>query len=406
MRGSFVFVFVRLLIICVCAAASLARAEMLISQSRQFAVHSSGANVRVEKIPEGAVEVVPELLVMTAERVKQAVVAELPALAAGRTQIHIGVIDSIEAGGLVTIASERYSDAWRYKMAVPRVVEEARLVKGLINVLLLEFANRGVERNAELPAWLTEGLAEELLFAVGPQLVVGRAPTAWEASMRDLHGWTREKLRTNATPSFQDLTTSAMPPNKTAAEALYLAGNHLLVHSLLEMPNGRAKFAKFLQLLPRTWNWQTAFLQGFGFERMLDVEKWWSLTIVEFTTRDQRQAWGTEMSLRKLNEVLQTAVESRSAANALPEVRMVDLKSVLDGMDASLHREAISVKVTQLNYTVAHMAPAVGALALEYKRALEVYLKKRAGQKRTIEKLAALDDRRRALAERTLSSAR
>ena len=379
---------------------------MVISQSRQFVVHSSGAKLRAERIPEGAVEVVPELLVVTAERVKHAVVAELPALTAGRTQIHIGVIDSAETNGVVTIASERYSDAWRYKMAVPRVVEEARLVKGIVNALLLEFANRGAERSAELPAWLTEGLAEELLFSVGPQLVVGRAPMAWEASTRDLHGWTRETLRTNATPSFQDLTTAAVPPDKTQAEALYLAGNHLLVHSLLEMPNGRAKFAKFLQLLPRTWNWQTAFLQGFGFERMLDVEKWWSLTIVEFTTRDQRQAWGTEMSLRKLDEVLQTAVEYRSAANALPEVRMVDLKSVLDGMDASLHREAINVKVTQLNYTVAHMAPAVGALALEYKRALEVYLKKRAGQKRTIEKLAALDDRRSALAERTLSSAR
>src|SRR5687768_5554381 len=121
----------------VVAAASLARAEMIISQSRQFVVHTSGANLRVDKIPAGAVEVVPELLVVTAERVKRALATELPAVAAGRTQIHIVVHDSAETNAVVTIGSSGFADGWRYQMSVPRVVEEARLVKGLINVLLL-----------------------------------------------------------------------------------------------------------------------------------------------------------------------------------------------------------------------------------------------------------------------------
>lgn len=416
--------FVRLLIIFIWAAASFARAEMIVSQSRQFVVHSSGAQVAFERVPAGAVEVVPELLLVTAERVKEALAKEIPALASARTQIHIGVVDSAGVESLVGVASSRFADGWRYNLAVPRVVEEARLVKGLISVLVLEYANRGADRSAELPAWLTEGLAEQLLYSVGPKLVVGRAPSAWEASARDLHHRTREMLRTNATPTFQDLTMAAVPPRNTPHALIYLAGTHLLVHSLLEMPDGRRKFAKFLQMLPRTWNWQTAFREGFGFARMLDVEKWWSLTLVEFTTRDQRQAWPGDMSIRKLDELLMTRVEYRNATNSLPVTRLVDLSTIFEDGDSALQREAINDKITQLAYTAPHMAPQVAALALEYKRTLQNFVKRRDGapvrpglrttpaaQKQavvteTMRRLAALDQRRRLLAEQTVSSRR
>jgi hypothetical protein len=417
-------VFLRVLIICVLAAASLARAEMIISQSRQFVVHASGRRLAVEKPPVGAVEVVPELLVVTAERVKHALTAEIPALANGHTPIHLGVVDSAGVESMVGVASSRFEDGWKYNVAVPRVVEEARLVKGLLSVLVLEYANRGAERGAELPAWLTEGLAEELVFSVGPKLVVGRAANAWEASTRDLHHWTREMLRTNATPSFQDLTTASVPPRGSSQEAVYLAATHLLVHSLLEMPNGRQNFAKFLQALPRTWNWQTAFRDGFGFTRMLDVEKWWSLTVVDFTTRDMRQAWASDMSVRKLDEALMTRIEYRNATNALPETRLVDLNTIFDDSNAALLTEALIDKITQLSYTAPHMTPQVGALALEYKNLFETFLKRRdvvqvqpglrttaAAQRQalvmeTARRLAALDQRRRLLAEQTVSSRR
>lgn len=408
----------------VAALVASARAESIISDSQQFVVHYQPVATPVEKVPPGAVEVVPQLLVVTAERVKQAVIAELPALNGGRRQIHIGVVNSADVQSPLGIAGERFADAWRYQMAVPRVVEEARLVKGFIDVLLLEYANRGAERSAELPAWVIEGMAEQLLHSVGPKLVVDRLPNAWEASTRDIYAWTRETLRTNSSPSFEQLTTAPAPAPKSAGEGLYLASAHLLVHALLEMPNGRQKFANFLQLLPRTWNWQVAFMQAFGFPRMLDVEKWWSLTLIDFTTRDQRQAWSMETSLRKLDELLQTRVEYRNGTNALPELRLVDLKSVLQESDATLQRQAIEGMVAQLGYTTPFMAPQVGAMALAYKKVLENFVQQRNGinvrptlrmtteaQKQmfideTLRRVAELDQKRRALAEPQVSSNR
>jgi hypothetical protein len=198
----------------------------------------------------------------------------------------------------------------------------------------------------------------------------------------------------------------------------------LLARSLLEAPNGRQRFAKFLRALPGTWNWQTAFMQHFEFHRMLDVEKWWSLTTIEFTTRDQRQAWSQEMSLRKLDELVRVRVEYRDATNALPEVRLVDVKTILDENDPVLQQQALQEIVAQLKYTVPHMAQPVAAIALSYQKTLEAYLQNRgraavrpglpttaAALSQTqksdlLRRLAALDQQRRSMAERNVTAAR
>jgi hypothetical protein len=412
----------RILILIAFCAAVAAKADTIISQSQQFVVHYMPVATPLSKIPEGAVEVVPQFLVVTAERVKDAVVAELPALRDGRRQIHLIVQNSAGRETPIAIGAAGFADTWRYEVAVPRLVDEAHLVKAFIDVLLLEYANRGASRNAELPVWLTDGMAEQLLHSIGPKLVVTRRPNAWEASTSDINLWTRETLRTNSAPTFQELTMSSRPAEKSPEEGAYLAGTHLLVHSLLQMPNGRQRLANFLQLLPRVWNWQTAFMQAFDFPRMLDVEKWWALTVIEFTSRDERQAWSMDASLRKLDELLKARVEYRGATNELPELRFVDLPTVIKESDASLQRQELMEIVTQLGYTVPHMAPAVAAQALSYKQTLEAYLQKRDGNgvsprlrstpealrqslvDDTLRRVTALDQQRRALAEKSVTA--
>ena len=50
---------------------------------------------------------------------------------------------------------------------------------------------------------------------------------------------------------------------------------------LLRLPDGRACLQRMLAQLPQHYNWQFAFLEAFHarFERPLDVEKWWALSL-------------------------------------------------------------------------------------------------------------------------------
>jgi hypothetical protein len=415
----FRWVFIFLLV-----APLLQAAETIQSQSRQFNIYAPRKSVVTGNVPAGSVVVEPELLAITADRVRQAVVAQVPAMNVARGKIHLYLAEEATPNGMVGIVSTRYNDGWNYRVIIPPVVEETRLVRALVQVLLLEYAQRTGDRAAELPAWAVEGLTQQIFHTVGPTLVVGRDSVGWEASVRDLNGRAREVMSTNAAPSFHELTTLSPPPTGAPAEVFYQSCAHLLVRSLFLTPNGRQRFASFLQMLPMNWNWQTAFRQAFGFEKMLDVEKWWALVTVEFTTRDQRQAWSPPASLQRLDELLGTRVQFRGGNNSLPEVRQVDLKSFLKETDWTLQRGALTEKIGQLGYTAAHLAPQIGTLALEYRKVLEGYVKGRepgtvrpglpmtwdAYQQKvvsdTIKKIEALDAKRRAMVVPTVSSAR
>ena len=367
---------IRWLLIFVMAAPLMFGAETIHSQSRRFAIYSPRKVIVQGNIPEGALAVEPELLAITAERVREAIIAQIPALGGGGARIHLYLMDQL-GDGTVGIVSTRYNDGWNYRLAVPPVVEQTRLVRALVQVLLLEYAQRIGEKPADMPAWVTEGITQQIYYSFGPTLVVDRKSVGWEASVADLTGRTRQMMSTNTAPSFHDLTTLTPPPPGAPAEEFYRSCTHLLVRSLLEKPNGKQKFAAFLQVLPLSWNWQTSFRQAFGFEKMLDVEKWWALVTVEFTSRDSRQAWSPAASLQRLDELLGTRMQWRASQNAVPENRQVELTTFLREIDWNMQRAALTEKISQLGYTAPHLAPQVGALALEYRKVLDRYLRDR-----------------------------
>jgi hypothetical protein len=398
------------------------RADVVVSQSQQFYVHGSRSAPN-DVVPAGSTWVRPDFLAVTAERVKQGLAAELPAISASAAAaIHLTVVADASHQMPVGIVSTKFSDGWAYYVAVPQVVDQTRLVKALVQVMLVEFANRAPGRGAEIPPWLVEGMAQELFFSVGPKLVVDQQSTGWQIRIRDMQRRTREVMRTNSTPTFKELTMASPPPDGSTAELLYQSASHFLVRSLLQSQNGRQRFASFLQTLPQTWNWQTALREAYGFSSMLEVEKWWALTTLEFTTHDLRQAWSMESSLRRLNELLNTTLQVRGETNALPELRTVDLKTLLREENWSLQREALQEKIMQLNYTAAYFSPAAAGLAYGYKDALDTYVKKRdhvgaeAGLRMTPEartqalvsdlgrRLEALESKRRALSEPNLTA--
>ncbi len=65
-----------------------------------------------------------------------------------------------------------YDREWGYHIAMPDVLERQRVVSAVVEVLLLEMANRDSGRSAEIPIWLAQGLTQELMLASDVELVL------------------------------------------------------------------------------------------------------------------------------------------------------------------------------------------------------------------------------------------
>ena len=73
----------------------------------------------------------------------------------------------------VTIVSRHSPDGWNYQVQLPDVVSRTRFARALTGVLLLELANRDAHaRSAEIPAWLTDGLSQELLATAWQEIIL------------------------------------------------------------------------------------------------------------------------------------------------------------------------------------------------------------------------------------------
>lgn len=403
--------------------------DTTISQSQRFIVHSRDAGFAATEIRAGQVSVEPELLAVTAERIHKALAAEIAGLDTRGGEIHLHLLNQGAPNTSIPVQATLFRNGWEYRIGIPPIVEEKRLVKGLVTVILAEFANRNVARSADhpgadFPGWFIEGITRQILTGVGPTLVVDRRAVGWELASRDLHAGTRALLRTNPPPTFTELTWKAVPADAAPDRPAYEAASHLLVHSLLRMPGGPERCANFLKLLPGAWNWQTAFLHAFGFERLLDAEKWWALASLEYVTRDVGQAWSDEASLARLDELLATPVEIRAGTNSLPTLRSISLGEFLQTGDWHTQRKALNEKLTQLTFLSIHLAPNARALAIEYRKTLQTYLEKRdnvgvksasklpkatqekAHLQEALRKISDLDSKRTALSQRGLTAAR
>jgi hypothetical protein len=174
-----------------------------------------------------------------------------------------------------------------------------------------------------------------------------------------------------------------------------------------------------LQMLPRCYNWQTAFRAAFAgdFPRPVDVEKWWALQTASFAARGSGPLWTSAASRDKLDEILSVPVETRSTSNSLPAHAVISLQAVIRNFDFDRQTEIFQTKLRDLQLAQWHMAPQFAGLTDNYFRALSDYLGKaryaapaaQGGVKRplaapskkntasTLKKLDALDAQRQAM---------
>ena len=373
------------------------------------------------------VQLEPTLATVSCERIKQILLRELNVTAPWRGTIYLVLYPAGAASDIITITSERFKSGWQYRVELPNVVERPRYVRAIVQVLLLELAHRAAQGHAaEIPLWLIEGFSQFLLASneveiilspphaapsglnVSTTFVAARKQTLLQQAQKQLGGRPPLTFEALSWPTEQDLAGDA-------GGLVYRGSAQLFLGELLRLPDGRACLRTMLGRLPQHYNWQFAFLDAFHtyFERPLDVEKWWALSLTQATGRYAAQAWPLAESWQKLDQAIHGAVQVRTRTDELPLHAEVSLQKMIREWDPIRQTQALSNTLRELGLLRLRIAQEYVGLVQDYYQAIETYLQqrdrgasnfpftKRAGRRRAVEvaiqQLDALDARRMAL---------
>jgi len=336
------------------------------------------------------IELDPNRLAVTCERIKQALLRELTMADLWRSRVYLEINSALATNQAPIIFAKPYLDGWQYQVELARSIEKPKLVSGIVQVLLLEIANRNAGlRSAEIPLWLSEGVAQALVHESEVDLVVpqpqrnfNQVNLSWQArqaARRDPLGEARERLQTHAAFSFTKLGDGL--PNSAPDETwkTFQASAHLFVSELLRLPGGRSRAVEMVFELPLYLNWQTAFLNAFGglFPRLLDVEKWWAVTLAHFTGQDPTQAWAMPVALQKLDEALHPPVLVGASRKDMPQRTKLSVQRIINEWDYLRQRIVLKGVTAQLFSVRLKSPPELTTLVEEYRAAIENYLAKR-----------------------------
>lgn len=309
------------------------------SQTGQFVV--SGPRPKtprpIETRPsrEAPRELTAQTLAVSCERVKSEILRalELPdtwrAGGGSSGKILVAIDASVRTNTSLAVAATPYERGWQFRLALPLALSEDRLVRALTEAIVTELASRaGNQRLGEPPLWFVEGLTQTVLAAVpGGVIVQPQTRGISDVRLDEALAGVRRELARQPPVGFHELGQPDLSRMDQRRWATYSACAHLFVHELSRRPDGREQIVRWLGTLQKYWNWQTGFTEAFqpGFRSLLDAEKWWALTLANFTGRNPAAAWPVAFALRKLDESLQPVgvlpgAGGRASRLAIPEI--------------------------------------------------------------------------------------
>ena len=358
---------------------------------------------------QDSVQLQPTLATVSCERIKQLLSHELNTANSWRGKIYILLVPSNGGDHPVTIMSERFRDNWQYRVELPDLIERGRYVRAIVQVLLLEFANRTPGgHSAEIPDWLSEGFAQQLLACNELEIILppprsdgkGSKLTATNVSARRNNPVEKAcaALKSRSPLTFHELSWPAEDQWSGESAQVYRSSAQLFLYELMQLNEGRESLRTMLSKLPQRLNWQLAFLDSFhsSFQRALDVEKWWALQMVHLGRRDvEQQTWSFEESQRKLDEALHASLEIHTGTNDLPIHTSVSLSTVIRDSDHLAAGRPLESNVRELELLRARIATEFIPLLDKYHQVLETFLQRqgKSGKK------ASQSDRQEAIAQ-------
>lgn len=292
----------------------------------------------------------------------------------------------------VLIVSQPFIQVWNYRVELPDEISQNRYARTLSAVLLLEMVNRKTPvtgRSAELPDWLVDGLARQILTADNARVVLA-APTNVVNSIAmdrvdkkqrglDPLAAARQVLQNFPALTFDQLSWPHNPQLNGADDGVYLASVQLFVKELLGLKNGPAKMRDLLARLPACENWQSAFFAAYraDFQSPLEVEKWWSLRVIAFAAHAPGPQWTLAVSRAKLDSILAVNVDIRSASNSLPTRAEISLQSAIQNFKPPQQTAILQTKLRDLDLAQLQLSPQLAGVADGYRTALADFLGER-----------------------------
>ena len=369
------------------AVTRAAEPVVITSLSKQFAVRGKPQTSVFASNPKAdLVYIDPAVLAVTCERIKQILATELGWGDRWRGTIYVNVHPVRSDNERPEIYPFQTDQGWRYRVEMPDEIIRTRLLQAIIEVLLLEFANRAAtEETVVLPPWLVEGLTAHLIS--GSLSSVALSPSAFNVRLKprnDSAATLRQQMLEAGTLTVDQLNWPTEQNREPGRDLIYQHSAQLFVRELLRLRGGPDALCATLALLPEHLNWQTAFLRGFEshFQRMLDVEKWWSLQLAQLQTRENSVLWSTGEARQRLEEILYTPLQVQLADEELPHVTPVALQTVLNDWNFSQQSPLLQNKLNQLRAARVRLTPELAALTDGYATVLEKYLQARSHEGR------------------------
>ena len=367
------------------------------SVSGQFSISYAPGKLRSFRftdVPPGWVKLEPNVAVVSAERIKSGVIKELalPPVLGVAGKISIAINPSLPPDGNVSIQGQPFLDHWIFRVEMPEMLSRQRFTRTITAVLLINAASHDSVtggRAAEVPAWLVDGLARKILAADTAETVVSapvRSVAGFVQSRQverrdglDALADAREAVRNRGALTFQQLSWPEPEQLAGLDGGAYFASSQLFVNDLLQLKNGAARLRQMLVRLPTCENWQTAFYAAFAddFRFPLDVEKWWSLRVVTFATRDQGPSWNAAVSGARLAELLTVSVAVRPTSDALPTYQELSLQTALQTLDPVSRDQIAREKLRDVEFAQLRFAPVYAQLVGGYRQALAEFLGER-----------------------------
>ena len=332
-------------------------------------------------------ELEPALLVVSCERIKQAICTDLDAPRDWTARVNI----TLRVGGDIAIAKERVGRTWSYRLEVPRLVDRTKFIRSIVRVVLQEMADRNPgDHDAEIPPWLSEGLTQHLLasrdaelilpppntkvgtMTISPTTVLVRDPDPLETARRILHAAVPP-------PTIEQLSWPDPNTLDSNEGEVFRRSSQLFVSELMKIKGGKENLRATIAGLNSCYNWQTAFLRAFSsqFPNVLALEKWWALQVSYFVGRDNRHFWSHDETATKLDELLRARVAIRVQAGAMPSRSDVSLQIVIREWDSIRQTITLREKLNDLEQARIRVAPEYMRLLDDYRVTLADYLKKR-----------------------------